>query len=317
MSIEQRGLEALESVSAMRHPGLGVRAPLADARSCARTRRPQRGRQVHPPARAVGSRGANSGHLVLDGHPIAFGSPREAIEHGVSCVYQELSLVDDLTVAQNLFLGREMRQGMRLRLTEMERQTSEFLADFGLAIPATAKVRQLSVAQRQLLEVIIALHRDVRYLLLDEPTTSLEVSQIEYLLQTVRRVAREHDVAVLLVDHRLDEVYAVANNVTALQDGRVVLSVPRLWSVVTMSSESSRAWKLGAGALQAREVLAPSAARARLHQSPHPMTSSSSPATSGRIIWPVCRWSRAPGGCSVSTGLSARGTKSTACHIRS
>ena len=225
MSIEQRGLEAREISKRYGHTQALASVGLSLTPGHVHGLVGHNGAGKSTLLRVLsGAEAPDSGHLVLDGHPIAFGSPREAIEHGVSCVYQELSLVDDLTVAQNLFLGREMRQGMRLRLTEMERQTSEFLADFGLAIPATAKVRQLSVAQRQLLEVIIALHRDVRYLLLDEPTTSLEVSQIEYLLQTVRRVAREHDVAVLLVDHRLDEVYAVADTVTALQDGRVVLS---------------------------------------------------------------------------------------------
>ena len=171
-----------------------------------------------------GAERPDAGELLLDGQRVDLGSPREAIERGVSCVYQELSLVDELTVAQNLFLGRELRHGMRLHLVEMEREATAFLAEYGLTIPASAKVRQLTVAQRQLVEVITSLHRNVRYLLLDEPTTALEVSQIEYLLDTVRRVARERHVAVLLVDHKLDEIYAVADRVTALRNGRVVIS---------------------------------------------------------------------------------------------
>lgn len=173
-----------------------------------------------------GAESADSGELALDGSRVHLGSPREAIEIGVSCVYQELSLVDDLSVAQNLFLGRELRRGMRLQLAEMERMTATYLAEFGLDVPATTRIRQLPVAQRQLIEIVTALHRNTRYLLLDEPTTSLEASQIELLLATVRQIARERDVAILLVDHRLDEIYAVADRITALRNGRVVISGP-------------------------------------------------------------------------------------------
>jgi ribose transport system ATP-binding protein len=173
-----------------------------------------------------GAESADSGDLLLDGSRVHLGSPREAIEVGVSCVYQELSLVDDLTVAQNLFLGHEVRHGMRLRLAEMERLTASFLAEFGLFISPSTKVRQLPVAQRQLIEIVTALHRNARYVLLDEPTTSLEASQVELLLATIRRIARDRRVAVLLVDHRLDEIYAVADHITALRNGRVVISGP-------------------------------------------------------------------------------------------
>lgn len=171
-----------------------------------------------------GAERPDAGELLLDGRRADFRSPREAIERGVSCVYQELSLIDQLTVAQNLFLGREMRRYGRLQLAEMDRAAAAFLAEYGLSIPSSAIVSQLTVAQRQLVEVITSLHRNVRYLLLDEPTTALEASQIDYLLGTIRRLARERNIAVLLVDHKLDEIYAVADRVTALRNGRLVIA---------------------------------------------------------------------------------------------
>jgi ribose transport system ATP-binding protein len=175
----------------------------------------------------AGAERADSGSLELEGAPLDVGSPREAIERGISCVYQELSIIENLTVAQNLFLGRELRTlGLRLDIQEMERQAAVFLHEFGLDVSPGQKVRELSVARRQLIEVATALHRNARFLLLDEPTTALEASQIQDLLATIRRVADERGVGVLLIDHKLDEVYAVADRVTALRNGRVILSGP-------------------------------------------------------------------------------------------
>jgi ABC-type sugar transport system ATPase subunit len=175
----------------------------------------------------AGAERADSGSLVLEGVPLHVGSPREAIDRGISCVYQELSIIENLTVAQNLFLGRELRtMGLRLDIQEMERQAAAFLREFGLDVPPGQMVRELTVARRQLIEVATALHRNARFLLLDEPTTALEASQIQDLLRTVRRVADERGVGVLLIDHKLDEVYTVADRVTALRNGRVILSGP-------------------------------------------------------------------------------------------
>ena len=152
-----------------------------------------------------GAERPDSGALNIDGRHLELGSPREANLQGISSVYQELSLIEELTVAQNLFLGRELRRAGRLQLGEMDRQTAKFLGEYGLDIAPTTKVRALTVAQRQLIEVIAALHRNASFLLLDEPTTALEARQVEELLATVRRVADERGVGVLLVDHKLDE----------------------------------------------------------------------------------------------------------------
>ncbi len=173
-----------------------------------------------------GAERPDSGTLTIDGRRLELGSPREANLQGISSVYQELSLVDELTVAQNLFLGRELRRVGRLQLAEMDRQTATFLAEYGLGVDPTTKVRALTVAQRQLIEVIAALHRNASFLLLDEPTSALEATQVDELLATIRRVADERGVGVLLVNHKVDEVYSVADRVTALRNGRIVLSGP-------------------------------------------------------------------------------------------
>jgi ABC-type sugar transport system ATPase subunit len=171
--------------------------------------------------------GANmptTGSISIDGQPVIFHSPSEAGAAGIACVYQELSLIGELTVAENLFLGAEKLNGPLLDRQAMNREADELCAEYGIPASATDPVANLSVAHRQLLEVARAMHRDVRYLLLDEPTTALEQKQIEELLVIIRRLARERGVGILLINHKLDEVFAVANHIVGLSNGRIVLT---------------------------------------------------------------------------------------------
>ncbi len=174
----------------------------------------------------AGAERPDSGQITIGGQRRVFAGPADAIAAGVACVYQELSLVDQLTVAQNMFLGRERLRGGHLAKTEMENAARQLCAAYGLDVDPSTRLRTLSVAQRQMVEIVSALHRDARYLLLDEPTTALEAKQIDRLLATIKRLAHEKGLAVMLVDHKLDEVFAVADRVTALNTGRVVLTGP-------------------------------------------------------------------------------------------
>lgn len=174
-----------------------------------------------------GAERPDAGEILLDGTHLELRSPIDALDNGIACVYQELSTIDNLTVAQTLFLGRErVRDRVILRDREMEREASAYLEEFHLRISPSAKIRDLTVAQRQLVEVITALHRNARFLLLDEPTSSLEARQIDEMLAFIRGIAEARRIGVLLVDHKLDEVYAVADRVTALRNGEVVLTGP-------------------------------------------------------------------------------------------
>jgi ABC-type sugar transport system ATPase subunit len=172
----------------------------------------------------AGAESPDDGTLLLDGAPRHFAAPADALAAGVACVYQELRLVNQLTVAQNVFLGHETTRRGQLARSEMNRRTAELCREYDLDVAPTARAGELPVAQRQIVEVISALHRRVQYLLLDEPTTALEAHQIEHLLATVKRVSRERRMGVLLVDHKLDEVFSVADHIVGLSNGRVVLS---------------------------------------------------------------------------------------------
>ena len=129
----------------------------------------------------------SGGTLSLDGAPVEFASPRDALDQGIACVYQELRLIPDLTVADNLFLGREIRRLGFKREAEMIGYSRELLAQYKLRIDPQARVRDLSHPEKQMVEVIANLDRKARFVFLDEPTTALDGRQAEALLQTTRQ----------------------------------------------------------------------------------------------------------------------------------
>lgn len=165
----------------------------------------------------------DEGQVTVDGTRVTQFSPVNAIRMGVSTVYQELSLLGNLSVTQNVFLGSERTQGGFLRRSAMREQAQELMARFNLAVDVDLPLSTYPVATRQLLELAVAVHRDARYLLLDEPTTSLEGEQVDRLLDQVRELSGAHGIGVLLVNHKLDELFSVAHRVVALVDGRVVI----------------------------------------------------------------------------------------------
>lgn len=167
----------------------------------------------------------DGGTLLLDGQEVSFASPADALAKGVATVYQELSLLPNLTVTENVFLGRELSGPSGLRSAEMRRRTEELLRAFGLQVDPDTKLERLPVATRQLLEIAIATTKDTRYLLLDEPTTSLEGEQVDRLLDYIKDLVRSNGIGILLVDHKLDELYRVCDRIVALVDGKVCLDV--------------------------------------------------------------------------------------------
>jgi ribose transport system ATP-binding protein len=166
------------------------------------------------------------GQLTVGSDVVRFNGPADAKALGIVCVYQELSRVDCLSVSQNIFLGTELRKGGILDQRRMDEETQSLCEEFGIRAHASDQVSRLSVAQRQLIEVAAAIRGDARYLLLDEPTTALEPNQVEHLLKMIRKLVAERDLAVLLVDHKLDEVFAIADRVMCLADGNVILDRP-------------------------------------------------------------------------------------------
>ncbi|TYB40039.1 sugar ABC transporter ATP-binding protein [Actinomadura chibensis] len=162
------------------------------------------------------------GVIELDGEPVRFADARQAAAQGVAIVSQELMTYDDLTVLENLFpYGAPLRGGL-VSNREMRRRAEPVLAELGLDPPPRAKVGELPLADRQLLEICRALLQEPRVLILDEPTSALPRDAAARLAAVTRRLA-ERGLAVLYISHFLEEVMRVATRITVLRDGRVVL----------------------------------------------------------------------------------------------
>lgn len=163
----------------------------------------------------------DGGELILGEDRVSFHSPAAAIDAGVSTVYQELSLLPNLTIAENTFLGRELRKNGMLDKKTMLESAQELIDRFKIDADASRRVGQYPVATRQLLEIAIATSRNARFLLLDEPTTSLEGEQVDALLKLVRSLATDEGLGIVFINHKLDELFAISDEVVALVDGKV------------------------------------------------------------------------------------------------
>ncbi|MDM7852455.1 sugar ABC transporter ATP-binding protein [Pseudochrobactrum kiredjianiae] len=161
------------------------------------------------------------GRLLMDGKPITFGNAVEAEDAGIVLVHQEILLAPDLSVAENLFLGRELSRGLMVDDATMNRRTADLLARVGSTARPRDRVGDLALAQRQLVQIARALLDDRKVVILDEPTAVLANDEVEALLDIVKML-RDHGVAVLYISHRLDEVQALADRITVLRDGRMI-----------------------------------------------------------------------------------------------
>lgn len=163
----------------------------------------------------------SAGHLEMDGQRVDFTDAVAAEAAGVVLVHQEILLAPDLTVAQNLFLGRELTRGPMIDDRAMDRRTAEVLARVGASAHPTDRVGDQPLAQQQLFQIARAVLDPRRVVILDEPTAMLANDEVAALIDIVRNL-RNAGVAVLYISHRLDEVEALADRITVLRDGRCV-----------------------------------------------------------------------------------------------
>ncbi|WP_027062010.1 sugar ABC transporter ATP-binding protein [Mesorhizobium loti] len=162
----------------------------------------------------------DGGSIEIDGKPVSFASPAQSRDAGVAVVYQDLSLVESLSVADNLLLGREPRTRLGfLKKRQLVAQAEAFLKSQNIPLDARAMVGSLPFAYRQMTEIAKALMGDVRLLILDEPTSALTDDEEKILFEAIRAVAAR-GVGVIYVTHRLNEVFRISNRVTVFRDGQ-------------------------------------------------------------------------------------------------
>lgn len=166
-----------------------------------------------------------TGTLSMDGAEAVFAKPEQAQKAGIVLVHQEILLADGLTVAENLFLGRELMRGGIVDDRSMRRLAAEKLAELGCFVSPNALVRTISLADRQLVQIARALLDDYRLVIFDEPTAVLTGGEVERLLSIIAEL-KARGIAILYISHRLDEVQRLADKVTVLRDGKMIGTYP-------------------------------------------------------------------------------------------
>src|SRR2546423_7663509 len=166
----------------------------------------------------------DAGEVLIDGEPVRFFRPADALARGVAMIYQELSLAPHLTVAENIFLGREPLRFAPLAVVnrrEMNERAARLLAGYGFPIDPRARVKRLSAADRQLVEIARATVEAQRVIVMDEPTSSLTAHETAELFRLIRDL-KARGLAVIYISHRLEELAAIADRLVILRDGRAV-----------------------------------------------------------------------------------------------
>ncbi|MGF9660873.1 sugar ABC transporter ATP-binding protein [Arthrobacter crystallopoietes] len=166
-----------------------------------------------------GAHQPDTGEIAINGETVQIHGPKDSERHGIATVYQELNLFPDLSVAENLVFGAYPRKGI-IDWRAARKEAAGFLSDLGLNVDVSRRVRELSVAEKQMLEIAKSLHRNAQVLILDEPTAVLGGEDVDHLLQLVRGL-KKRGVSIIFVSHRLEEVFDLADRYVVLKDGKL------------------------------------------------------------------------------------------------
>ncbi|GHU61412.1 ribose import ATP-binding protein RbsA 2 [Clostridia bacterium] len=167
----------------------------------------------------------DEGEILIEGELQHYTTPKEANEKGVSIIYQEMNYLNDLTVAENIFLNRYPLKGRRIDWKQLHRKANEILNTLSVDIGTNRYMRDLSVAEKQLVEIAKALSQNMKILVMDEPTAALSEKETEKLLGLVRDL-RDKGTGIIFISHRLDELFLIADRVLVMRDGERIDVVP-------------------------------------------------------------------------------------------
>lgn len=165
------------------------------------------------------------GQVILEGQEQKFATPIAARQAGIAVVHQEIKLAETLSVAENMFLGNLMMKGPRVDWAGMRKKARDIVDDLGMDIDVDAQVSTLTVAKKQIVEVMHAINTNSKVLVMDEPSAVLTNRELEVLFRIVRQL-REKGITIVYISHRLDEVFDLCNTVSVLRDGRLIDTMP-------------------------------------------------------------------------------------------
>lgn len=169
----------------------------------------------------AGAHSCDSGEIVLNGKRVLLGTPKAAMENHIAMIYQELNLVQDMTVEENIFIGREICAGGFLKRKELRRRTQELLQQYGVQLSPDQLVGELSVANQQMLEIVKALSLNAQILIMDEPTSSLTAPEVRRLFDIIQKL-KQSGVSIIYISHRMEEIYEIGDYVTIMRDGHYI-----------------------------------------------------------------------------------------------
>ncbi|MDW6022907.1 sugar ABC transporter ATP-binding protein [Mesorhizobium sp. BAC0120] len=209
----------------------------------------------------------SSGEIILDGAPVVFSSSTDARNRGISIIHQELSLAPNLSVRDNIFMGREIEGPTGVDFAEEERQTHKLMEELEEDIDPLTPVEELRLGQQQIVEIARALSVDSRILIMDEPTSALSASEVEVLFRVIRDLTAK-GVSIVYISHHLEEALQITDHAVVLRDGMMTASAPRAeidlaWIVRNMVGENydlgspPTGYDFGATALSVRNLTVP------------------------------------------------------------
>ncbi|NIY73793.1 sugar ABC transporter ATP-binding protein [Marivivens donghaensis] len=210
----------------------------------------------------------STGTIILDGEPVELDSTTDAQERGICIIHQELSLAPNMTVRDNIFMGREIRGKFGVDFAEEERQTRKLLEELEEDIDPLAKVEDLRLGQQQIVEIARALSVDARILIMDEPTSALSASEVEVLFKVIHDL-KARGVSIVYISHHLEEALTITDHAVVLRDGNMTAYAPRSeidleWIVFNMVGENfdlgspPQGYEFGAPALSIENLCVPS-----------------------------------------------------------
>ena len=164
----------------------------------------------------------DEGEIIIDGEKVQIHNPIDARKHGVAMIFQELTYVPDLTVAENVFMGRWPKAGkLRMDWKKIRQETVRLMEQEGLPYQPDTLLRSLSVADIQLIEILKAVSFDAQILIMDEPTSSLSDKETEFLFRKILEL-KQRGVSIIYISHKMDEIFRLADEITILRDGAAI-----------------------------------------------------------------------------------------------